>query len=141
MNFSSSQEVKKIFEEVYIDIFKTRFSGLPVVNNVLSVKVIGLRDTEDFYTFSLITPWMLNKIAVPKKGDVKVRSIAGMRVDQLERLGEFYIANVISPMDRFKSMERAIRKAERLAEELFAEISKENNGQHHDISRDFFPKN
>lgn len=141
MNFSNAQQVRKTFEEVYTDIFKARFWGLPVANHQLFVQVIGLRETKDFYTFSLVTPWMLNQIAIPKKEDVNLRVIEGMRVDQLDKLGRFFVTNVISPMDRFSSMEMAIKRAERLAEQLFARISNADNDQPRDNSRrEFFRK-
>ncbi|MFQ5638183.1 MAG: [NiFe]-hydrogenase assembly chaperone HybE [bacterium] len=141
MNFSSALEVKKAFEEVYTVIFKTSFLGLPVANHDLSVRVVGLRETNDFYTFCLITPWMLNQIAVPKKEDVDVRLVEEMREDYLEHLGTFYVSNVISPMDKVRNMERAIRKGEKLADELFANICDKNINQSQEMSRrDFFRK-
>ncbi|MFQ5752640.1 MAG: [NiFe]-hydrogenase assembly chaperone HybE [bacterium] len=141
MRFSNAPEVKQAFEEVYTQIFKTRFWGLPITNHRLSVQVVGLRETTDFYTFSLITPWMLNQVAVPKK-EVETEAIVdGMRLDHLQGLGQFFVTNVVSPMNRFKSMEIAIRKGERQAEQLFARISNENKEKLEEISRrDFFLK-
>jgi [NiFe] hydrogenase assembly HybE family chaperone len=127
MNFSDSQDVRKTFEKVYTEIFITRFWDLPITNHLLSVQVVGLRETEDFYTFCLITPWMLNEIAVPKKEELVDRAIEGMRVDELEKLGKFFVKNVISPMDRFRSMEMAVARGEKLAEQLFSRLSAENS--------------
>jgi [NiFe] hydrogenase assembly HybE family chaperone len=141
MNFSNAQQVKEVFEEVYTDIFKTRFWGLPIANHLLSVQVVGLRETDDFYTFSLITPWMLNQIAVPKREEVDVRAVEGMRLDELGKLGKFFVANVFSPMDKFTSMEIAIKAGEKQAEQLFVRIANENNDEPQDKSRrEFFRK-
>lgn len=141
MNFSDTSDVKKAFEEVYTEIYKTRFWGLPITNHHLSVQVVGLRETNNFYTFCLVTPWMLNQIAVPKKEDVKVGAVEGMRVDQLKRLGKFFVSNVISPMDRFTNMKEAIKEGEQQADELFSKISNKNREQTKEFSRrDFFRK-
>ncbi|MFQ5631946.1 MAG: [NiFe]-hydrogenase assembly chaperone HybE [bacterium] len=141
MHFSNTQQLKQTFEEVYTDIFKTRFWGLPIANHHLTVQVIGLRETDDFYTFSLVTPWMLNQVAVPKHEEVDARPIEGMRLDKLDRLGSFYVTNAISPMDIFGNMDMAIEEGEKLAEQLFARISNENDEQPEDKSRrEFFQK-
>ncbi|MFQ5865897.1 MAG: [NiFe]-hydrogenase assembly chaperone HybE [bacterium] len=141
MNFSDISDVKKAFEEVYTEIYKTRFWDLPITNHRLAVQVVGLKETNDFYTFCLITPWMLNKIAVAKKEDVNVDEIKGMRLDQLEQLGRFWVTNVISPMDGFTSMEEAVEEGEIQAERLFSEISHEDKQPPRDLSRrDFFRK-
>jgi [NiFe] hydrogenase assembly HybE family chaperone len=141
MHFSDAQQLKKAFQEVYTEIFKNRFWGLPIANHRLSIQVTGLRETNDFYTFCLVTPWMLNKIVVPKKEDIDLQKVKGMRLDQLDRLGKFWVANVISPMDRFINIEEAIKEGEIHAESLFADISNDKEEQPEDISRrDFFRK-
>ena len=129
MKFLNAKQVKKAFEKTYMEIFKTRFYGLPIVNQHLSIKVVGLKETEDFYSFCLITPWMLNKIVVLKKKDKDTNIPDGMRVDQIEKLGEFFVTNVISPLSKFKDMERAIKAGERNAEQLFLKISCKENEQ------------
>jgi hypothetical protein len=106
---------------------------------MLSVKVVGIRETADFYSFSLITPWMLNNIVVMKNGDMHIRLNEDMRVDQLQKLGKFYIINVFSPMDRFCNMESAIHAGEKLAEKLYCDILEKNNDQAQNASRrEFF---
>jgi hypothetical protein len=141
MYFSDAQQLKKAFEEVYTEIFKNRFWGLPIANHRLSIQVTGLRETNDFYTFCLVTPWMLNKIVVPKKEDIDHQKVKGMRLDQLDRLGKFWVVNVISPMDKFINIEEAIKEGEIHAERLFADISNDKEEQPEDISRkDFFRK-
>lgn len=49
---------------------------------------------------------MLNQIVVPKKEDVNVQVVEGMRVDQLNNLGKFFVTNVVSPMIRFTNIEK-----------------------------------
>ncbi len=126
MRFSDADELKKAFEKVYTEIFVTRFWGLPITNHALTVQVVGLRESDDFYTFSLVTPWMLNQIAVAKTEDACARTLEGMRVDEMKTLGKFFVRNVLSPMDRFRSMEMAVERGEKLAEELFSRLSAEN---------------
>ena len=123
MQFSNAQQLRQAFEEVYTDIFKTRFWGLPIANHHLTVQVVGLRETDDFYSFSLVTPWMLNQVAVPKREDVDARAVEGMRLDNLERLGDFYVINAISPMDIFGNMAMDIEEGGKLSEQIFARLS------------------
>jgi hypothetical protein len=125
MSWSNGAEIRSAFETEYGRIYEERFAGLPIVNPVLSVRVVGVRETDDFFTFSLLTPWMLNQIAVPKRAEAAPRLAGSMRQDQLEPLGEFYVKNVVSPMSRFRSMEVAVRRAESEAERLFRRLSRE----------------
>jgi hypothetical protein len=125
MKWSESAEVRSAFETEYGRIYEERFAGLPIVNPVLSVRVVGVRETHDFFAFSLLTPWMLNQIAVPKRAESAPPGAGSMRRDRLEPLGEFYVRNVVSPMSRFSSMEVAIRRAESEAERLFRRLSRE----------------
>ena len=135
MNFLNAREVEETFQTVYEDIYQTRFLGLPIVNSLLSVKVVGIRETEDFYSFCLITPWMINKILVLKRDDVNIHLPEEMRMDQLEKLGKFYLINVFSPTDKFTSMQKAIIEGEKLAEKLYVNILEENNDQPQNASR------
>jgi hypothetical protein len=125
MKWSDTAEVRRAFETEYGRIYEERFAGLPIVNPVLSVRVVGVRETDDFLTFSLLTPWMLNQIAVPKRAEAAPRLARLMRQDRLDRLGDFYVKNVLSPMSRFRSMEVAVRRAESEAERLYRSLSRE----------------
>lgn len=141
MLFSNPLQLKQAFEEVYQGIYRTRFAGLPIANPLLSVQVVGLQETEGFYTFALITPWMLNQVVVPRSEDVDPSALQGMRQDEIETLGTFFVKNVYSPMHQFVCMEDAIEAAEQLAEQLYRAISApppdQANGQ---SRRDFFRK-
>lgn len=141
MFFTDAKQIKEVFEQVYSDIYRNRFGDLPIANHLLSVQVVGLRETPEVYTFCLVTPWMVNKIVIPKKEDITNPVFDDMRLDKLEQLGEFYVANVISPMDRFQNMEEAVEAAEKYAQEIFSQASGEGTGQQKELTRrDFFKK-
>lgn len=135
MKFKDVEEVGQVFEEFYSATYRERFSGLPIVNQALSVRVVGLRETDEVFTFCLVTPWMLNQVFIPKEDGASVPGDQGMRLDEVSGLGRFFVGNVESPMDRFLDMEMAIEVAEKCAEELFAKFTGETPDDLEDSSR------
>ncbi|MCB1492472.1 MAG: [NiFe]-hydrogenase assembly chaperone HybE, partial [Rhodobiaceae bacterium] len=52
-------------EACFEDIRSSRMAGIPILNDALSVKAIGVRSWNGFRLCVLITPWFMNLMALP----------------------------------------------------------------------------
>jgi [NiFe] hydrogenase assembly HybE family chaperone len=141
MVYSDAADVRIRFIDFYTDVLNKSFMDLPITNHRLQVKIVGLQETDKFYSFCLITPWMMNSVVVPKQEPANTDQFEKMRLDHNEHLGKFYVTNIVSPMSKFKEMEGAIKSAEIHAKKLFEKIQGKEDSKINKISRrDFVQK-
>lgn len=114
-------------QAVHEAIASTRMAGLPVVNPVLRVQVVGMEPVGQEQPCALcgvlITPWFMNLVWCPADpagalatGRQRTREIGGQRLDFIgawdERLGSFERCTLFSPMFQFADQDTAVATAE-----------------------------
>lgn len=128
-------DIKSRLEDVFSRIHRERMAGIPILNDRLSVEVLGVRETSGYWLGTLITPWFINLMmlpstdeqraavaGVPRGGTVLHRFPAGrfeFIVGEEGELGRFAMCSLFSPVLEFEDQASARLAAETALEALF----------------------
>ncbi len=108
-----------------------RMVGLPIVNPKLQVALVGFRPFANGQAGVVVTPWFMNVVVVPPKGEAPRVSGASvsrtfpsgtveLMVGHLEGVGPIETASLFSPMHEFRDAAQAEAVALEAVEALFA---------------------
>jgi [NiFe] hydrogenase assembly HybE family chaperone len=117
--------------DAYERIWRTRMEGLPFLNERLRVEAVGFREWQGQWLGALVTPWCLNLLLLPGKGEWtplaagaerfvafpagRFRFIAGHEAS----LGESHSCSLFSPVLEFTDHEAARLTAQAALAGLF----------------------
>ena len=135
--------IGQMLEQAYGHIQHTRMRGLPIVNPVLRVEAVGLREWDGLCVGVIVTPWCMNLLALPlpggrdippsQAGTTQVMQLPTGRYDllaaHLPQIGHHLSGSLYSPMDAFTSQEQAVNAARDALALMFdvADTPKPNN--------------
>lgn len=134
MPWLDSGQIKSALETTFNDILATRMRGLPVVNPRLSVHAVGFERFGDLWPGILVTPWFMNLLLLPGKGNPWLHLPPGsafehnfpvgtflLTVAHEARLGLYAQCSLFSPMFDFNDQAAAIAAAESARQGLLAQ--------------------
>ncbi|HYN77889.1 MAG TPA: [NiFe]-hydrogenase assembly chaperone HybE [Lamprocystis sp. (in: g-proteobacteria)] len=118
---SLTERIERTFEQIY----RERMAGLPILNPDLAVKLVGLRAWAGGWVGVLVTPWMMNLIALPGANGADRPGAAGSQRGRAFTSGEYQFTagadpvigryetcSLFSPMGTFPDQETAVATAE-----------------------------
>jgi [NiFe] hydrogenase assembly HybE family chaperone len=133
-----------LLEEVFREVLRTRFDGVPLLNPALEVEAVGFTRTSGGWLGVMVTPWFMNLMLLPARGaswhrlpvgEKRAVSLPAGKFDffggREEAIGEYLYCSMFSPMSQFADHESAHQTARQVAAMLFdpntAEIVREQN--------------
>lgn len=126
-----ADELTAIVETTFSTIQRTRMEGVPVLNTVLAVRLLGVRKWEGFWLGTLLTPWFMNLILLPETPDDALLAAGTKRTFRFPAgsfefirgyepaIGPFWMCSLFSPVFEFTDQETAEACALSSLEELF----------------------
>jgi [NiFe] hydrogenase assembly HybE family chaperone len=96
-----------------------RMSGIPILNEKLGVRAVGLVPWNGFWFGVLITPWFMNLVLLPQEPDQEIIRSGEKRLFAFpagpfefirgheDDLGPFWMCSLFSPVFEFEDMETA----------------------------------
>ncbi len=119
-------------EDCFVGIERARMRDIPVLNPVLSVRAVGMREWHQSWLCVLVTPWFMNVVLLPKADNeeegVQVGSkhmvvFPAGRFEFIEgyedTIGRHWMCSMFSPVLEFENQQAAVATAEAVLEELF----------------------
>lgn len=134
-----ADELTAIVETTFSTIQRTRMEGVPVLNTVLAVRLLGVRKWEGFWLGTLLTPWFMNLILLPETPDDALLAAGTKRTFRFPAgsfefirgyepaIGPFWMCSLFSPVFEFTDQETAETCALSALDELF-EAAEAPNG-------------
>lgn len=133
---SSAEAATARLEAVFAHIRDTRMQGVPILNEAMPVKAVGLREWGAYWLGVMVTPWFMNLVLLPREGAGADVAWPGMRVtegqthampsgqyafllSEEDGLGRYQMCSLFSPMAEFADAEAAIATAEAVMVALF----------------------
>ena len=126
-----ADELTALIETTFTTIQHTRMDGVPVLNEALDVRLLGLRSWEGFWLGTLLTPWFMNLILVPDIPDETSLAAGTKRSFRFpagsfefirgneEAIGGFWMCSLFSPVFEFSDQVTAEACALAALDELF----------------------
>lgn len=129
-------------EAFYAGVAQTSMRGLPMLNEALGVRAVGMQPFLDEWLCVLITPWFINLVLMPAAQEqnpvqVGASSMAGLpggvvsfiQSDEKE-IGPHRMCSLFSPVFEFETMDAAVLTAQAVLDELMspAETSEDADG-------------
>lgn len=123
----------RLLEEVFTVIAETAMAGIPILNPVLSVRVVGMRPWGNDWLCVLITPWFMNLVALPiqqpveggqrRAGEKDMIILPAGRFEFIQAhhdvLGPYRMCSLFSPVLEFGDQDTAVMTAEQVLVNLF----------------------
>jgi [NiFe] hydrogenase assembly HybE family chaperone len=122
-------------EAVFGMIERERMGDIPILNPALSVAAIGMRPFEETWVCTLVTPWFINLMLLPRTPEVTEawnRVGAGTKVRHdfpagtfeficgtEDALGPYRMCSLFSPVHQFENQDAALATAEGALAALF----------------------
>ena len=106
-------------EACFEEIRSGRMAGIPILNEALSVKAVGVRSWNGFRFCVLITPWFMNLMALPDVPDEEPVATGTKRMFAFpagsfefiaggeEAIGPFWMCSLFSPVLEFSDQKTA----------------------------------
>lgn len=113
------QTIQQKVEECYRNIHKTRMDGIPILNDALEVRLLGLRPIGTSWVGTLVTPWFMNFILLPEKEDDAPITVGTKRTFSFpsgsyefirsdeHKIGSYWMCSLFSPVLEFSDQETA----------------------------------
>ena len=115
----ASSGIVETFEACFQSIRETRMAGVPILNEALEVRLLGLRDWEDNWLATLLTPWFMNLILIPETSDGTPVRAGSKRIFRFPsgpyefirgeeaETGPYWMCSLFSPVFEFSDQETA----------------------------------
>jgi len=117
-------------ENAFREVHTIRMIGMPVLNDALDVRAVGLTPWNGFWFGILITPWFMNVVLLPQEPETQSIRSGEKRLFAFpagsfefirgheDGLGPFWMCSLFSPVFEFEDMETAVAAAEAALGEL-----------------------
>lgn len=117
-------------EAFYTGVAQTSMRGLPMLNEALGVRVVGMQAFADEWLCVLITPWFINLVLMPaaeeqnpvQVGASSLVGLPGGLVSFIQsdghEIGPHRMCSLFSPVFEFESMDAAVLTAQAVLDEL-----------------------
>jgi [NiFe] hydrogenase assembly HybE family chaperone len=118
-------------EDCFRQIHATRMQGVPILNQALGVKVVGMRRWQDHWLCVLCTPWFMNVVLLPLRPQTERLAIGTKQMFALpagqfefiygeeEAIGPNWMCSLFSPVFEFADQASAELAAEAALKALF----------------------
>lgn len=128
---SDRADIGHLTEACFEEIRATRMAGIPILNEALSVKVVGEREWNGDWMAVLVTPWFMNLMLV--RGEEEPETLAqgakrhfAFPAGQFEfihgwedAIGSYWMCSLFSPVFEFSDQESAEAAAAAALDALF----------------------
>ncbi len=121
----NSDAIKQKLESSFNSILADNMQGMPILNNALTVQILGVQEWDGRSMGVVITPWLMSLVLFPKDGDDWVALALGHKVsysfpsqelefmtNKLDILGYCQTYAIHSPMGKFADQQAAVDAAE-----------------------------
>ncbi|WP_294040979.1 [NiFe]-hydrogenase assembly chaperone HybE [Thiolapillus sp.] len=121
-------------ERVYTDIYEQRMRDIPITNDNIGIRAVGLRRWQNTLLCIMVTPWFMNIMLLPDEHDDwdELRETSSVYhqfpsgryeflVGYEPELGKYQMCSLFSPMFEFSDHQAAIETAEAAVAELMNE--------------------
>lgn len=132
-------------ERCFADIQQQRMSGIPILNDALRVRAIGMRDWQDYWLCALLTPWFMNVMMLARGAGEAPATVGAKRMfafpaGQFEFIcghepviGAYWMCSLFSPVLEFADQESAEATAA-LALEAMLDAAQEDSAEERDMA-------
>jgi [NiFe] hydrogenase assembly HybE family chaperone len=124
-HFGFTENPAPTLERVFSDVYLHRMQDVPLCNHALGVEAVGFRRTDDGWLGVLVTPWFMNLMLLPARGEHWTHMLLGAKRwhrfasgdyelfgSEEEGMGEYHYFSLFSPMAGFSSQDEAVSVAE-----------------------------
>lgn len=124
-------DIGQLTEACFEEIRTTRMAGIPILNEALSVKVVGEREWNGDWLAVLVTPWFMNLMLVRAEEEAETLAQGAKRhfafpAGQFEfiygredAIGSYWMCSLFSPVFEFADQETAEAAAAAALDVLF----------------------
>ncbi len=130
-----ASELMRKLEAVFGMIERERMRDIPILNPALSVAAVGMRPFGEVWACTLVTPWFMNLMLLPRTPEVAEawnREVIGTKLEHEfpagifeftcggeDGLGPYRLCSLFSPVLEFENQEAALATAEAAVAALF----------------------
>ncbi len=126
-------DIRDRVEGCFRTIRDTRMDGVPILNDALEVRLLGLRRGETFWIGTLLTPWFMNILLLPDEAGSDPAGIGNKRIFRFPSgsyefirgeealLGPYWMCSLFSPVFEFEDQETAEACGSAALEALFGD--------------------
>jgi [NiFe] hydrogenase assembly HybE family chaperone len=128
---SDRADIGQLTEACFEEIRTTRMTGIPILNEALSVEVVGAREWNGDWLAVLVTPWFMNLMLVRADEETETLAQGAKRhfafpAGQFEfihgredAIGSYWMCSLFSPVFEFSDQESAEAAAAAALDALF----------------------
>ncbi|MEJ2123685.1 MAG: [NiFe]-hydrogenase assembly chaperone HybE [Alphaproteobacteria bacterium] len=134
------EEMTVRLESCFREIETTRMAGIPILNNTLTVRALGMQKMQDHWFCILLTPWSMNAMLLPVAGEAAATLATGDKrifpfpQGQFEfihgfepAIGSYWMCSLFSPVFEFDSQETAEATALAARDEMLTKPGNEQS--------------
>lgn len=116
---SNATAITDRLEACFRQVHAERMSGIPILNEKLGVRAVGMAPWNGFWFGALITPWFMNLVLIAQEPDQDIIRSGEKRLfvfpagpfefirGHEDDLGAFWMCSLFSPVFEFEDMETA----------------------------------